>query len=175
VQVTDTQKVNVSKEEFGEVLYHWVAGRLTKKAIKETAKSWGFKIKGNEGFNKILQELFALNMWLIVHTCEMVFEDEDKRNECLDIFHRLVYERHTEGTEEDFGKWMILMSAKYVEYSKARETEHPSTPLWVVANLINKNLFGEIKKDLQFQSLIVAYIGLSVKHLGKAITQYDIE
>jgi len=171
----NNEKVKVSKKEFAEVLYYWLAGRLTKEAIKETAKSWGFKIKGNRDFNKILQELFALNMWLIVHTCEMVFEDEDKRNECLDIFHRLAYERHTEGTEEDFGKWMILMSAKYVEYSKARETQHPSTPLWVVANLINRGLFGEIKNDLKFQTLVIAYIGLSVKHLGEAIKQYDIE
>lgn len=60
--MTDIQKVKVSKEEFGEVLYYWLAGRLTKKAIKETAKSWDFKIKGNEDFNKILQELFVLNM-----------------------------------------------------------------------------------------------------------------
>ena len=171
----EMQKVKVSKGEFSEVLYYWLAGRLTKEAIKETAKDLNFKIKSNEDFNKIFEELFAINMWLIVRSCEMVFEDEDKRNECLDIFHRLVYERHTEGTEEDFGKWMILMSAKYIEYSKARETQHPSTPLWVVANLINRNLFGEIKKDLKFQSLVIAYIGLSVKHLGEAIKQYDIE
>lgn len=58
---------------------------------------------------------------------------------------------------------------------KAMETEHPSTPLWVVANLINRNLFGEIKKDLKFQSLVIAYIGLSLKHLGEAIKQYDID
>jgi hypothetical protein len=173
--VRDTKTVKVSREEFAEVLYHWLSLQLTKKQIEKTAKDLDFQIKSNEDFNRIFKELFTINMWTIVRSCERVFEDIDKRNECLDRFHRLVYERHTEGTQDNFGDWMISKAAKYVKYTEAMKTEHPSTPLWVVANLINRSLFGEIKKDVKFQSLIIAYIGLSAKHLGEAIKQYDIE
>jgi hypothetical protein len=169
------EKAKISKKEFAEVLYYWLSHHLAKQAIKETAKDLDFKIKSDEDFNKILQELFALNMWLIVRACERVFEDEDKRNECLDIFHHLVYERHTEETEKIFGKWMTLMGAKYSEYNKAMETEHPSTPLWVLAKIVNKNLFGEVKEDPCLQFHIGAYVGISAKHLEELIKKCDIE
>jgi len=171
----NNEKVKVSKKQFAEVLYYWLSGYLTKNAIKKSAKELGFKIRNNKDFSKIFEELFVLDMWLIVYTCEGVFEDEDKRNECLDIFHHLVYDRHIENKENSFNDWMMSISPRYVKYSKAMETKHPSTPLWVVANVINKRLFGEIKKDLSFQMKMVAHIGLFVEHLGKAIKQYDIE
>jgi len=173
--MVDEPKIEVSKEEFAEGLYYWLLRCLSKEDVKKIAKDCGFKIKSNEDFNKILQELFALNMWIIVHSCEIVFKDEDKRNECLDIFHRLVYERDAEGIKENFGNWMMLMSARYSAYGKAMATDHPSTPLWVVANLFYRNLLGEITNDLAAQSKLIAYIGLSVKHLGEVIKQYDIQ
>ncbi len=171
----NNEKVKVSKNQFAEVLYYWLSGYLTKKAIKKSAKELCFKIRNNKDFSKIFEELFVLNMWLIVYTCEGVFEDEDKRNKFLDIFHHLVHDRHIENKENSFNDWMMSISPRYVEYSKAMEKEHPSTPLWVVANIINKRLFGKIKKDLIFQMKMVSHIGLFVKHLGKAITQYEIE
>ena len=173
--MTDAPKVKASKKEFAEVLYYWLSQRLSKEAVKQTAKDLDFKIKSNEDFNKIFQELFALNMWSIVRTCDRVFEDEDKRNECLHIFHHFVYERHTEGIEENFGKWMTLMGAKYIEYIKAMETEHPSGPLWVLSKVINRNLFGEVKEDIILQVEIGAYVGIPAKHLEELIKKYDIE
>ena len=139
----NNEKVKVSKDQFAEVLYRWLSKFLTKEAIKKTAKDLGFKLR-RRNYSKVFGELIVLYMWLTVYTCEEVLEDENKRNECLDTFHHLVYERHTEGTQEDFGKWMKSMGAKYIEYDKAMETGHPSGPLWVVANLINRDLFGEI-------------------------------
>jgi len=169
------EKVKVSRREFAEVLYYWLSQCLAKQAIKETARDLDFKIESDEDSDKILQELFALNMWLVVRACERVFEDEDKRNECLDIFHHLVYERRTEETEKGFGKWMTSMGAKYIEYTKAMETEHPSTPLWVLAKVVNKNLFGELREDPFLQPHIGAYVGITAKHLEELIGKYDIE
>ena len=114
-------------------------------------------------------------MWLVVYTCEGIFEDENKRNDVLDIFHHLEYGRYLGKEEKSFSDWMMSIASRYTEYGKAMRMEHPSTPLWVVANIINKRLFGEIKKDLSFQMKMVAHIGLFVEHLGKAIKQYDIE
>jgi hypothetical protein len=168
-------KVKVSKEEFTEVLYHWLSLQLTKEQIEKTANDFDFKIKGNKDFNKIFQELFALNMWLIVYSCEGVFEEEDKRNECLDTFHHLVYERHAEGIEGNFNGWMMLMATKYAEYTKAMEAEHPVNPLWVFAELINKNLFGEVRESVIVQTHIAIYVVSITKHLPELIEKYDIE
>lgn len=173
--MTDIQKIKVSKEEFAEVLYYWLFRYLSKKDVKSKAKDLKFRIKSNQDFNRIFQELFVLNIWIIIHSCEIVFKDEDKRNECLDIFHRLVYERNVQGTEENFSNWMILMSTRYSAYGNAMATYHPSTPLWVVADVFYKNLLGEITKDLGAQTTLIAYTGLSVKYLEEAIMQYDIQ
>jgi len=171
--ISSTKKV--PRDQFAEVLYYWLSGYLTKKAIKKKAKELHFKIRGNKAFNKIFDELLVFNMWLIVYTCEGVFENENKRNECLDIFHHLVYERHIEKKNKSFNDWMMSNAPRYIEYSKAMETEHPSTPLWVVANKLNERLFGEINKDLGGQLKIIVHIGLFVEHLGNAIKKYDIE
>ena len=171
----NNQRLKVSKDRFAEVLYYWLSKDLSKKAIKKTAKELRFKIKNDNDFSRIFEELIAFYMWIIVYTCEGVIEDRDKRNACLDIFHYLVYKRHTQGTDEDFGKWMKSIVQKYSEYYTAIETNHPSTPLWVLAKLVNKNLFGEIKWDITVQMKITAYFGLSVEHLGKALKKYDIE
>ncbi len=167
--------VKVSKNEFAEVLCRWLSKFLTKQAIKKTGKEFGFRIRNNKDFSRVFKELFVLNMWLTVYTCKRVFWGRRKRNKCLSIFHGLVYKRHTGGTEEDFGKWMKSLDTKYVEYDRAMKTRHPSTPLWVVANLINRNLFGEIREDWLLQMHIITHIEMFVKHLGKAIKQYDIE
>ena len=167
--MTDTKKVKASKNEFAEVLYYWLSGFLTEKAVKKTAKDIGFKIRNSKDFSKIFEELFVLDMWLIVYASEGIFVDEDKRNVSLDIFHHLIYNRHIENTERSYNDWMMSIAPRYVEYGKAMETEHPSTPLWVVANVFNKRLFGEIQKDLGFQTKVIVYIGLFVKHLGEAI------
>ena len=171
--MTDSQRIKVPKKEFAEVLYHWLSLQLTKEQIEKTANDLDFKIKSDKDFNKILQELFTLNMWLIVYSCEGAFEDIDKRNECLDIFHRIVYERHTEGTEEAFGQWMMSLGAKYDAYAKAMATEHPVNPLWVFGKLISKNLFGKVRKDVLLQAQIAIYVVASTKHLPELIEKYE--
>jgi len=169
------QKVKASRKQFAGLLDYWLWGFLSEKAVKKTAKDFGFKIRTNEDFIKIFEELFILDMWLIVYTCEGVFEDEDKRNDVLDIFHHLEYGRYLGKEEKSFSDWMMSIAPRYAEYGKARETEHPSTPLWVVANVFNERLFGEIKNDLIFQTKVIIHQGLFVKYLGEAIKQYDIE
>jgi hypothetical protein len=168
------KKIKVSKEQFAEVLNYWLLENSTKKVIKEMAKELRFKIRNNKDFSKIFEELFIFNMWLIVYTCEGVFENEEKRNECLDIFHNLVYSRHIENKEISFNDWMMSISQRYIEYSKAMETEHPSTPLWVVANKVNKRFFGEIKKDPFINLKIASHIGAFIKYLGELIKKYEI-
>ncbi len=70
---------------------------------------------------------------------------------------------------------MQILRVKYIQYNKAMETEHSATPLWVLAKLINKNLFGEFKKDINFQTTIIAQITSSMKHLKGLIKKFDVE
>lgn len=173
----EEKKLRITNRQFAEVLFHWLFMFLTKKEIKKYAKSFGFRIRiwNRKDYRKISEELLILNMWMIVYTCEEVFEGEDKRNECLDIFHNLIYYRKIANNENSFRDWMISISSKYIEYSKAMETKHPSTPLWLVAKVFNQNLFGKFKEDLRFQTQVCIYIGLFNKHLGKTILKYEID
>jgi len=169
----EQEKVKVSRRQFAEVLYYWLSKHVTE--VKETAKDLGVKIRNDQHLIKIFRELCILHMWLIVHSCEEILKDEDKRNECLDIFHQLVYDHYIQKGEISFTNWMVQFAPIYAEYNKAMETEHPSTPLWVVATVFNKRLFGEVWEDLGFQVKLITRIGLSRIYLAKAIKQYDIE
>ena len=170
------EKIKVSKEQFAEALYyHWFLKVWNDKEIKKTAEELDFKIRNDNDYSKIYKELFFLNMWIVIYTCEKVFEDENKRNKYLDFFHHFVYGRVTEGRETNFGNWIKTITAKYIEYNKAMETKHPSTPLWVLAELINKNLFGEIEVSAILQTEIITQVALSIQHLREAIKYYDIE
>ena len=173
--IMNNKRQKVSKGQFAEVLYHWLSLNITEKEINEKAKDFGFKIRNDNDFNNIFAELLVFNMWLIVYTCEAVFNDKYKRNECLDIFHRFVYERHFYEKGQDFWSWMKLVLQKYQEYYTARETEHPSTPLWVVAQLIIKNVLGENTNNLEALLKIMAYQTLTFEHLATALKNYDIE
>ena len=106
------KKIKISREQFAEVLYYWFSGFLTEKEVRKTAKEVGFRIWKREDYKKIYKELFIFNMWLIIHTCENVFDDEDKRNECLDVFHNLVYNRTISNNNEiSFIDWKISISS----------------------------------------------------------------
>jgi len=165
------KKITVSEDQFAEVLYRWLSKFITEESIKRIAEDLGLRIRNKRDFSKIFKELFILYIWLTVYSCE---EGPRGCNACLSIFHRLVYERHIEQTGEDRVDWLRSIGTKYTEYSKAMRTDHPSGPLWVVASLVNKKLFGEIKKDVWIQMRIITSIELFVKHLGKAIKQYEI-
>ena len=140
--MTNAPKIKVSRKEFAEVLFYWLAKQVNTKIIKQTAKLFdlknksdkdfdeteelfGLNLKSKKEFSKLFEELFAVNMWSIVRTCERVFEDIDKRNEYLDMFHHLVYQRLIEGSGENFRQWMLSTTAKYIDYNKITETEHP--------------------------------------------------
>ena len=167
------KKVKVSNELFAELLYYWlsISNNNAIKVISDIiGRESGVKIKIKND-----EELLVFNMWLIVHTCEKVFENIEKRNECLDKFHYLVYFRHTKHKESNFNDWIMSIVSRYAEYNNAMETKHPSTPLWVVASTINKRLFGGIIENPWVQMAMIIYMGEYIIGLEEAIKHYDIE
>ena len=168
------RKVKATKEEFAEALFYWFALHLNTERVQETAKLFQFDIGSKKNLEKLVSELFDLNMWLVVHTCQRVFADIDKRNACLDIFHSLVYQRLQEGIEIDFNEWLIRLSSKYADYYKAREKEHKLGPLWELATEFNINLHGKLNLDAFVQYKIAKYIGSVIEALEGLVKQYKI-
>jgi len=181
----DAPKIKVSRKEFAEVLSYWLGNQVNTQAIKQTAKAldlkdkpqelFGLNLKNKNDSSTLVEELFALNMWLIVYSCERIFEDIDKRNECLDIFHRIVYKRLLEGTEEDFDQWKLSATVRYVDYNEAMETESPPGSLWQLATVVNKKMFGQLNLDALVQFQISVYTSSTFKALEGLINKYDIE
>jgi len=181
----DAPKIKASKEEFAEVLCYWLANQVNTKAIQQLAEIldvedkpqelFGINLKDKKNLNTLAEELFSLNMWMIVYSCERIFENIDKRNECLDTFHLNVYQRILEGTEEDFGQWKLSLTAKYIDYNEAMETESQPGPLWHLATVVNKNLFGKLNLSFLVELEIGAYASSTIKALMEMINKYDIE
>ena len=174
-------KIKISKRDFAHTLYYWLSEHLTEKEVKEMANEIGFNIKGflrikinKKLYAKFYGELFILNMFLIVFTCEGVIKDTSKKNDILDIFHSTVYERNIKVTGISYSNWIKVMKLIYDEYTKAMETESLLTPLLLIANEFGKNIFGEIKLDPFVKFEIGMRIGGIVKHLSKSLQEYDI-
>ena len=167
-------KIPITKKQFAEVLYHWLSRALTKKEIKRNAVALDFKLIKDDDFRKIFEEYLVFDMWSIVYTCERLLENEEIRNECLDIFHNMVYNGHINSNEFTFKNWMISISSRYIEYNKAMKIKHPPNPLWAVVKEFNRNLFGRVRKDFFVQMDIIGCFKLFVSHIEKAILEYDI-
>ena len=174
--------IQISKRDFADTLYYWLSEHLTEQEVKEMANQVGFRMKGffrikisKKLYGKFYSELFALNMYLIVFTCEGVIKDEDKKRDILDRFHSIVYDRNVKVTGIDYNDWMKYMKLIYNEYSKAMDKESLLTPVLLVADELEKNLFGKITLDPYVKFEFGMRIGGIVKQLSKTLQEYDIE
>ena len=175
-------KIKISKRDFADTLYYWLSEHLSDQEVKNMAHEVRFKIKGflkiktkKKLYEKFYLELFALNMYLIVFTCESIIKDDHKRGDILDMFHNLVFERHIKVTGISYTDWMSFMELIYNEYNKAMEKESLLTPILLVANEFENNLFGKITSDPYARFEAGMRIGGIAKQLSKTLQEYDIE
>ncbi|MFO7773528.1 MAG: hypothetical protein R6V59_06300 [Dehalococcoidia bacterium] len=179
-----SKKVKVSKEEFVEFLLHWVAMHLSRKGIKQDAKALDMMKKGKEMFglnlskreelSKLLLELVALNLWIVVAVCESKFRDAEHRNYCLDIFHRRFFDQFLKETVEDYEQWLELLNVKYGEYREAIK-KGTDMNLMALGELVQNNLHGERYADATRNLQIVIYVGEGMKALGAALDELEVE
>ncbi len=175
--------VKISKEDFVDTLYLWLSEHLTEKEVKAMADEVGFNTKGlfrikvsKKLYSKLYIELFTLNMYLIVSSCEAVIEDEDKKKNVLDMFYNTVFEKNIKVSGISYNKWLNLMELIYDEYGKATEEASLLSPLLLLANRFCKNLFGDkIKLDSSVKFEISMRIGGMAKQLSKTLNEYDID
>jgi len=174
------RKVKITKPEFASVLDFCLSkgfeleapGESIAKSIAKTAKEIDFDIRNEADYKRLFQELLILRMWVIIRSCTKVFRDVDKRNACLDIFHRNVYEVYYEDTtDQGFTQWIKSCGLKYLEYEKATEKVDKPSPMWWLAKAVNQNIFGEVKKDSFVQAMIGARIGTFMKYVDKVLEQ----
>jgi hypothetical protein len=186
-----SKKIKLSKEEFAEALLHWVAMHISMKGIKRDAKVFdltsdsplesrdakelfGLDLSNGEELTILLEELMALNLWIVVVTCENRLRDVKKRNACLDTFHTRFFDQFLKETVEGFEQWMEFLEAKYDEYREAMKT-CTSKDLMTLGHLIQRNLHGESYPSAILNFQIVTYVMEGIKALGKALDQYQIE
>ena len=114
--MTDEKNIQVTKEQFAEALYYWLSENLKIEDIKVLVRELEFEIKSNTDFIRFFAEFTILNMWIVVDTCEALFKSENLKNECLYIFHQLVFKRNaTQRDSVDFDTWLKTMSLKYID------------------------------------------------------------
>ena len=170
----NNKESKISKEQFAEALYIWLSKNWNGEVIKEVAKDSHFEIRNIKDFIKISQELFFLNIWSVICACEAEFKDEDKRNECLDIFCNLIYKNHPERKTKNFNNWTEEIKKKCSEYDKALERNSTKKPELEISKLISRNLFEKDGENLNSVS-IYSRIVFATKHLRELIRKFEIE
>ncbi len=174
--------VKISKKDFADTLYCWLSEHLAKQEVKAMAKQVGFKITGLFGiiinkklYSQFYSELFALNMYLIVFSCEGVIQDASTKDEVLEIFHKLVYSRNIKVTGTSYKRWIVLMKLIYEDYRKAMEEKSLLTPILLVSGAFEKNLFGKPILDPYVRFETGMRIGGIVRQLSQLLQDYTIE
>ena len=112
-------------------------------------------------------------MWAIVTNCGKELKDIDRRDECLDTFHRLVYQELLKGKEKDFEFWSSLLDEQYKQFNEAMKTEHELGSLWNLAAFLNKKLYGQLELDAFVQFEMENYIRSSMEDSLKLIDSYE--
>ena len=164
-----------SAREFAEAHYRMLSNSLTDEALEASARDFKFDIGSEASLSKLYGELLFLNMWLTVHVLEVELSNGEKCKECLDLFHRLVYERLYPGQAADgFREWLESMRSIYAVYDEAMNSGHPAAALWVVAEVFSCNLFGKVRKDPLVQAYIGKYIEVGARHRRNAVRQHEI-
>jgi len=174
--------ITISKQDCAETLYLWLSEHLADKEVKAMAEQIGFRLKGRFGvrsnkklYGKFHSELFSLNMYLIVFTCESAIADTATRNNVLHLFHKLVYSRNVKVTGISYVKWIELMKLIYAEYTRSMEEKSLLAPVLLIAQAFEVNLFDKSVLDSYVRFETGMRIGGMIQQLSKLLHGYVIK
>jgi hypothetical protein len=172
------RKKKLSRKKFAEMLVMLLAAALDSEAIKGRAEYLSYEIHSDSDLDALFEVLFDIEMWLIVHACELAVPDAKKCNDCLDSFHRRVYGMLQEETELDFDGWRRLMVLVYAEYDAAWSAGVSEGDVLKavagVAVVLHESLFGEAQRD-ESVAAIGDYLAASIQSHEGLMRQYVIE
>jgi hypothetical protein len=174
--------ITISKQECAETLYLWLSEHLADKEVRAMAEQIGFRLKGRLGvkanrkrYGTFHSELFSLNMYLIVSTSDAVIADESTKNDVLQLFHRLVYSRNIKVTGISYVRWMQFMRLIYDEYARSMEEKTLLTPVLLIAQAFEVNLFGKSALDPYVRFETGMRIGGMIQQLTRLLQGYMIK
>ena len=174
--------LTITKQDCADTLYWWLSEHLAAHEVKAMAQQVGFQLKGRLGirvnkklYAKFFSELFTLNMYLIAFACEEAIAAEAPRNDVSALFHKLVYNRNIKVTGISYGRWIKLMKLIYDEYARATEEKSLLTPVLLIAQAFETNLFGKSVLDPYVRFETGMRIGGMLQQLSKLLHGYVIE
>lgn len=175
-------KIKISREDLANTLYCWLAEYLTETKVRVMADEIGFRLKGLMGmkvkkslYERFYQELFILYMYLIVLTCRDAIAEEEKKNAILALFHKTVYERNIRVTGTPYDQWIAFMHHMYNGYQNAIASASLLTPLLLLADEFEKNLFQKKRLGHYTKFEFSMQISGMVKHLSEVLQEYTIQ
>jgi len=168
----DQERTAVTMEEYAQVLFLWLShtvGREMKRPIYRSFTAWLPKNR-----RKYRSEQIALEMWIMLDLLDGLVRDRPRLQVITEIFHHTVYDHLPPGTTSDFSAWRSFLGQRYHEYAVALQTEHPSSPLYVVAAKLIENLYGQTGKDPPAMMKAMARIALSMQYFGETMAKYEV-
>lgn len=168
-------RVVMTRQEFALLLQQWLANNLSISNVEQVARDLTFKINDEEDYIRIYQCLLSLNMWMVIRSCEILLHDETMLNDCLNIFHKIVYKKQVGKDEVNFELWTKLLIDKYNEYNNTMNTKSPIGRIWILSKAFNKYLFGDVEKNAIIQLKMSSYISMNLKNLREFISKSYIE
>jgi len=182
-----SEKRKLSKQDFAELLTHWIATQISIKGIKQDARVFDLtseapldsreakelfelNLSNSEQLMTLLDELLPLNLWIVVLACHAKLKNADQRTDCLNIFHRQFFDRIIKETGEDFKQWIESLEFKYNEYSEAIK-KNP----YALSYLIQNNLHGQGPPNAIAQFQISLYVEKSLKTLTEVLDRLEID
>lgn len=181
------EKRKLSKQDFADLLIHWVAMQICFKGIKQDARVFDLtseapldsresnelselNLSNPEHYMTLTDELMSLNLWIVVLACDVKLKNANQRTDCLNIFHREFFDRIIKDTVDSFEQWIESLELKYKEYNEAAKKDALALPY-----LIQNNLHGQGPPKAIAQFQINLYLEKSLKTLMDVLDRLDIE
>lgn len=178
------EKNHISRGEFSLMLRHCLTMGFGEEPLEEAiagfAAGIGYQTRDSADIMRLYYELMVLYMWLIVRSCSKAIPDVARRNDCLDLFHRAVYEGHVEQVaEEEYARWFQGVGEKYLEYQAAIDSPDEPDPARSLSGVVSRNIFGKPSNDPAVQTRIgnmaFTFMGYVDDTLTELLEGNDIE
>ena len=139
--------IHLAIEELANLLFHWVARCVEGPQINKVVGELAFDIDDRQDYFSAHQLLLVLNMWLVVSTCQSRLPGWNGLFGCMQLFHRLVYDKSIRGDECDYMGWLRFVAACYNDYDQEMSAGSSSGRLLSVARVARDSMFGDDTKQ----------------------------
>jgi len=169
----EKKQQTVTPDWLANELYVFFQRSLAPGRLAQVAADLGIEEHGRVRFPELLHVLMVLKLWLVVRACECAetMDDVDKRDQCLDLFHSLVYESYYEDVGLSYAEWMETLLPQYERLHSAYDQDPAMGLGWVVGEW----LFGRRITDIRFYGHLMAHVSASLEALQDMLGQCRLQ